>query len=102
MKRKILLIGSLPSSLINFRGSLLKEMVLSGHEVHVALKATEGGSVLLPTQQVPFGGHLAIFGQALLGSGYVYASAFIGQVTEFDLGTWPVGPLLLPSGNGDV
>ncbi len=35
-RKRILVIGVVSSSLINFRGSLLKELVVSGHDVHVA------------------------------------------------------------------
>jgi len=34
MQKRILLIGSLPKSLVNFRGKLLEELSIMGHEVH--------------------------------------------------------------------
>ena len=36
MSEKVLIIGALSTSLVNFRGSLLRELVTSGYEVHAA------------------------------------------------------------------
>jgi glycosyltransferase involved in cell wall biosynthesis len=42
---RVIVLGSLPESLLNFRGPLLRAMVAAGHEVHAASPPAEAGVV---------------------------------------------------------